>query len=103
MKIKYEDGFEIEVYENKARDFDFLDLLASIATTENKIESIAIFSRLAKTLFGKDGFEKLKNHIRENDPDGVCTTEKLNEAVYFAIDQISEESEDSKKSSSSED
>lgn len=84
MMAKTSTGFEYELPENLADDFEYLEAIRK--TGDNPIYTIDV----AKILLGDEGYERLKEHCRV---DGRVSTEK----IFAEVTEISNDDSNLKK------
>ena len=79
MKAKLGDGFEIEISESVADDWEFLEVLSGIDEGET-----GLIVKAAKMLLGNEGVKDLKEHLR-NENGKVSST-----AMITALEELME-------------
>ncbi len=60
MKARLKDGFEAEIIEENVGDWEFLEILSDIDEGET-----GLIVKAARKMLGKDGVDRLKNHLRK--------------------------------------
>ena len=79
MKAKLGDGFEMEISESVADDWEFLEVLSGIDEGET-----GLIVKAAKMLLGNEGVKDLKEHLR-NENGKVSST-----AMITALEELME-------------
>lgn len=62
MKARLKDGFEAEIIEENVGDWEFLEILSDIDEGET-----GLIVKAARKMLGRDGVDRLKNHLRKED------------------------------------
>lgn len=79
MKASLKDGFELEIDEKNLGDWEILEVFYDI--DEGDTSKVV---KVARMLFGKDGVQALKDHIR--DEDGKTPINRMVAALQELID-----------------
>jgi hypothetical protein len=61
MKVKLNDGFEVEIIDSTADDWEFLEVLGDIDEGET-----GLIVKAARMLLGREGVNALKEHLRDD-------------------------------------
>ena len=83
MKTRLSDGFEVEIIDNVADDWEFLEVLTGIDEGET-----GLIVKAAKMMLGNDGVKSLKDHLRGKD--GVVKTTEMVEALKDILNNTGE-------------
>lgn len=83
MKTRLSDGFEVEIIDNVADDWEFLEVLTGIDEGET-----GLIVKAAKMMLGNDGVKSLKDHLRGED--GVVKTTEMVEALKDILNNTGE-------------
>lgn len=83
MKTRLSDGFEVEIIDNVADDWEFLEVLTGIDEGET-----GLIVKAAKMMLGNDGVQSLKDHLRGKD--GVVKTTEMVEALKDILNNTGE-------------
>ena len=83
MKTRLSDGFEVEIIDNVADDWEFLEVLTGIDEGET-----GLIVKAAKMMLGNEGVKSLKDHLRGKD--GVVKTTEMVEALKDILNNTGE-------------
>lgn len=81
MIATLKDGFEVELLENNLDDWELLEAFYDI---DNGVDGKIVM--VARTLFGTDGVEKLKNHLR--DVNGKVSATAMGDAMQELFESV---------------
>ena len=83
MKAKLSDGFEIEISESVADDWEFLEVLSGLDEGET-----GLIVKAAKMLLGNEGVKALKEHLRNEN--GKVSATSMVTALQELMESVNE-------------
>ena len=87
IKGKTQTGFEYELNEKVLNNYELVENIAEIE------ENPLAITTIVKQLLGKDGTERLKEHIR--DENGIVTTDKMMKEIVDIFQNSGKETKNS--------
>lgn len=80
-------GFEFKIDERMVKDQDFLDALLDAHDATDDMEKMSATRKLYMLVLGKEAYEALKEHIREQ-YDGICDAEAFANAFGEILNSV---------------